>query len=174
MSTATGARTATNLFYAEAAVHYVKSKIYQGAGNRWDDVKASGGDSLICQIGVRAGAYWDRIGNTKEKAMRLVAERAARAGCGNCAEQSALAFVYLEGIGLKPLEWMAFENGNHGYVVIDREPGKVAVADWGPDAVISDPWLGKWYRAAELSKHWPGMIPGLIVGIKSDGTIYEA
>ena len=167
-------RTATNLFYAEAAVNYVKSKIHLGAGNKWEDVKKSWGDSAVCQIGVRAGGYWDRLGNSKEKAMRLIAERGERAACGNCAEQSALAFVYLEKIGLKPLEWMSFENGDHGFVVIDREPGKQNVAAWGPQAVVSDPWLGKWYRAVELSKHWPGMIPGLMVGIRPDGSVWES
>ena len=78
-------------------------------------------------------------------------------GCGNCGEQSALAFVYLRDLGLLPLDWMQVDNFKHAFVVL----GRVANSDpadyttWGSTSFYCDPWLGACGEAAVLHvRYW--------------------
>ena len=85
-------------------------------------------------------------------------------GCGNCGEQSALAFVHLRDIyKLFPLDWMQVGNFRHGFVVLGRigvtEPSKTST--WNDEAVICDPWRGEALAAADatyLKSESPGLI----------------
>ena len=80
---------------------------------------------------------------------------------GNCGEQAAIAFLYLEGITAAPLDYMQFDNDamgyDHAWIVIGRiagsDPHKVAT--WGSDAVWCDPWQlreGRVYSIDDLIK----------------------
>jgi len=64
-------------------------------------------------------------------------------GCGNCGEQSAMAFVYLRDIkGIRPLEWMQIGDFVHGFVVINRDAAtkEADASTWNASAVVCDPY----------------------------------
>ncbi|MDP2367792.1 hypothetical protein [Rhodoferax sp.] len=64
-------------------------------------------------------------------------------GCGNCGEQSAMAFVHLRDIQLmRPIEWMQIGDFRHGFVVIGRDAStkESDATTWNADAVVCDPY----------------------------------
>lgn len=81
--------------------------------------------------------------------VRLVAEGAKKNKCGNCGENSALAFMWLYDQGVRPLDWMNLGSADHAFVVIGRKPGAAANWQaWGKDAVVCDPW-GQGFRSGD-------------------------
>lgn len=73
-------------------------------------------------------------------AYRLVVAQAKRNGCGNCGENSILAFIYLYDLGVRPLDRMGVDK-DHAFVVIGRADGDVNdFKSWGPAAAVCDPW----------------------------------
>ncbi len=80
-----------NLAMAKNAVNYTMKKMTIGAANKNKDLFSSLGFSLFCVAGIR---------KTKESGsglayLRAIASESENAGCGNCAEQSAIAFIYM-------------------------------------------------------------------------------
>jgi hypothetical protein len=90
---------------------------------------------------------------------------AASAGCGNCGEQAAIAFSYLElSRNARPLDYVGpagstriVSSGNidHAFVVIGRVKGSDPLDQktWGVDAVVCDPWdgdSGSYYMASDI------------------------
>jgi hypothetical protein len=78
-------------------------------------------------------------------------------GCGNCGEQSAVAFDYLRGHGIRPIEWYQFvnlERADHAFVVINRraDSDRSDPTAW-PEAAICDPWENKHFRATDFWEH---------------------
>lgn len=73
---------------------------------------------------------------------------------GNCMEQSAIVFCYLQGSGVRPLDYYyaSGANADHQWVVIGRVKGSSAADPdkWGAEAVICDPWDKTWYAATEF------------------------
>ena len=155
-----------NMIAAQGAVRYVKEKLPTGAQNKLGDVLSSGGGSFTCVIGMKVAFSLVLSNQSTEQRISTIATTAERRGCGNCGEQSSVAFVHLDGQGVRPLELMQFSNVDHGFVVIGRTAGSDVKnpGAWGADAVVCDPWLkdGMAYPAAELRKHWPDGIPELI------------
>lgn len=82
-----------------------------------------------------------------------VAELAKKAGCGNCYEFSFVAVEIIKGIdpGVSA-EVVAYENGDHVFVVIDRVAGSTLrdSLTWGSFAVICDAWAGEVYPAGQM------------------------
>ena len=79
--------------------------------------------------------------------VRLMAEGAKKNKCGNCGENSALAFMWLYDQGVRPLDWMNLGAADHAFVVIGRKPGAAANwKAWGRDAVVCDSW-GQGFRS---------------------------
>jgi hypothetical protein len=81
---------------------------------------------------------------TKPKSMidlyRITASKAGLNGCGNCGENSILAFLFLYDRGIRPIERVGVDL-DHAFVVIGREPGDINdFTSWGPVAAICDPW----------------------------------
>ncbi|MGH9593962.1 MAG: hypothetical protein ACRD5L_12790, partial [Bryobacteraceae bacterium] len=78
-------------------------------------------------------------------------------GCGNCGEQSALAFVYLRDRRIHPLDWIQVNNFSHAFVVLGRDADS-DIGDyntWGRSSVYCDPWASSWGEAAVLrSRYW--------------------
>jgi hypothetical protein len=67
---------------------------------------------------------------------------------GNCGEQSALAFQFLQKKGIKPLDWAHFIHHDHAFVLIGRPSADSQITvgsppDWVRDLVICDPWKGR-------------------------------
>ena len=154
---------------AQAAVDFVKSKMVDGADNSVWDLISSGWDSHSCVPEMR-GSYQTEFwkNSPAQERIKVAAMWAERMGCGNCGEQSAIAYQWLLARGVLPLEFMAFEPPkNHNFVVLGRDPASdVAKAGtWGPDAVVCDPWKGKAYVASMLPQVWPAGVPKLVTGV---------
>jgi hypothetical protein len=79
-------------------------------------------------------------------------------GAGNCGEQAALAFKYLEERGIRPLDYVAIRtHGDHAFVVLGStvpiQPNNFA--DWSVEGVVCDAW-GKWVAiAGKLAVKYP-------------------
>ena len=155
---------AANLAMAMQAKTYVDGKIDIGAANQlpnsywgWPARKLCVAESREQIAKDLAGKAEDmkRPGADKMKAMvDTWAYWARHYGCGNCGEQSALAFVQLRDMWkARPLDWMQVGDWKHGFVVIGRASGTIAasIRTWNPEAVICDPWRGEACPADQAS-----------------------
>jgi len=71
---------------------------------------------------------------------RISANQARRNGCGNCGENSILAFLFLYDLGVRPLDRLGVDQ-DHAFVVIGRAAGDVNdFKSWGKAAAVCDPW----------------------------------
>lgn len=114
-----------------------RSKIVDDLKKQGPDIKRTGADPLKAMVDTWAS--WSRF-----------------YGCGNCGEQSALAFVQLRDVWkVFPLDWMQYGNFTHGFVVLGRigatNPAKIET--WNPEAVICDPWRGEALPASAVTRH---------------------
>lgn len=106
--------------------------------------------------------YINRTPNDPLKARRrnvrtLISQLSSRSGTGNCEEMSTYAFLQL--LKLYPninTEVMQFVQGDHMFIVINRDPRTVAANwhTWNDTAVIIDPWLGLSFEATDFGKIW--------------------
>jgi hypothetical protein len=117
-------------------------------------------------LGVRYERWWLQktfTDHTYDQLIRHEAMVAKRFGCGNCGEQSAVAFMYLMQYRVSPLDYMAFTNLDHAFVVLGRPKATddSAVSTWGDLAVVCDPWKneGIAYPAEYLQIQWPNGRP---------------
>jgi hypothetical protein len=136
-----------NMKAAEKAVSYVKTILPLGASNAAEDVLVSGGGSSACMLSLRA-SYSDEVkyGPQTDQWIERVAGAAEYAGCGNCAEQCAVAieFLLLPTTRIDALDFMGFDPSffDHQFLVIGREKNSTVnkISTWGLNAVICDPW----------------------------------
>jgi hypothetical protein len=150
----------TNLTFATKAVDYVKSKMTVGASNKVMDVVSTGFGSALCVMamrGVQDEAEWEPAREDQIPGWLVrVAAIAESAGCGNCGEQAALAFVHLyRELKVRPVHMMSRTGGvDHAFVVIGRAAGSKDgdYKTWGDAAVVCDPWHGKAYAARDIPK----------------------
>ncbi|HEX8639198.1 MAG TPA: hypothetical protein VF692_14105 [Pyrinomonadaceae bacterium] len=149
-----------NLSAAVIANQYVKSKMTIGASNK---LRVDFPVAWACSgSAINTGAMREQVDLDVAAALpgikpknklqltyqlqRIILEKsAARAeqfGCGNCGEQSAIAFVYLRRQKTFPLDWMEVNDFEHGFVIIGRKRGSDTTdyRTWGDEAVICDPW----------------------------------
>jgi hypothetical protein len=134
---------------------YVKKKMDIGSSNKFGDNLAGLTLPVWCVTTTQDQIAKDlksqaadvkRLGIDPRKAMVETWARHARdMGCGNCGEQSALAFVHLRDVWkVSPLDWMEVGGLAHGFVAIGRtsvtNPAKIET--WNPEAVVCDPWRG--------------------------------
>lgn len=150
-----GAARAANLALAFHAKTYVDSKIDIGASNQLPNAYWGWPARKLCVAESRSKIEEDLKGQTSNKG-RLDADSLKKMvdtwahwsrhyGCGNCGEQSALAFVHLRDTWkARPLDWMQVGDFEHGFVAIGRSTATVAssIRSWNPEAVICDPWRG--------------------------------
>ncbi len=141
------------LTHARAAQSAVRRYMTLGASNKTSDLLTSAGRSISCVDEIQK---FPRLFGYVEL-VREFATRAKNAGCGNCMEQAAIAFIDLFDQHVLPVDLMASERINHTFVVI----GRVKTSEqehpetWGPDAVVCDPWDEKAYPASEIQeKMW--------------------
>jgi hypothetical protein len=157
-----------NLNAAIQVEHYVRKTIDIGASNRFED-NLSG---LLLPVECVSTLREDIVKDLKSQAKDVIrlgldplkvyvetwAAHAKALGCGNCGEQSALAFVQLRDVWkVSPLDWMQVGNWSHGFVVIGRiattNPAKIET--WNPEAVVCDPWK-HYARPAKDAKYLVG------------------
>ncbi len=135
---------------ARAAMKYVQGKMDIGASNKI-------GTGMIAKALCAGGTFNKGALRTevdKELArlpedeqnyknyLQISANWAKFFGCGNCGEQSALAFVYLRDKGVRPLDWYQVDDFKHAFVIVGRAKGSDPLKweTWGWDAVMCDPW----------------------------------
>ncbi len=90
-----------------------------------------------------------------KKAMQMIAEAAQNAGLGTCLELAAVGFNYcLENSVSQKIEVFYIDGGNHVFLVIGRDPKSKPedFKNWGPHAVVCDPWSKKAYPASKIEK----------------------
>jgi hypothetical protein len=143
-----------NLVSAKEAVRQVQIALPKGAGNKISNLWEKGFEPAYCVDDMRKARDGDVPINTIPN-ISFVALQATGYKCGNCGEQSALAFMYLLNKGVSPLDIMCVVGRDHNYVVIGRENEDEGEGfgpiNWGANAVICDPWYGKFYRAGDMS-----------------------
>jgi hypothetical protein len=138
---------------AAQAVRYVFSRMDIGPSNKFPISYSGWPARTLCVAHSRARIRTDleqqaplvkRSGADPMKAMvDAFSYWAKEMGCGNCGEQSAMAFVYLRDIArVFPLDWMQIGDFAHAFVVLGRysETCESDVTDWNSEAVICDPY----------------------------------
>lgn len=143
-----------NLRWAAAAVEEAKRAVRLSSNSVWDEFSTSG-YALICVAMVRSESDDNNRGKYGLEAMRETAKAARRHGCGNCAEMSAIAFLYLYDQGIKVrLDRMAIQDGDHMFVLLDRAKGSdpTKPETWGARCAIADPWKGVVKPASQIEK----------------------
>lgn len=115
---------------------------------------------------------WGQGTMPMEDYLRELARVAGKNGCGNCGEQSAMAFVYLLNGETRPIDWMCLEKGDHWFKFMEGDHAFVVVgrsafsndddpATWGPEAIVCDAWHEDIYppnKLIPLWKHKPKLI----------------
>jgi hypothetical protein len=155
---------------AKAAVKYVISKMDIGASNKMQPWEWKGKVAKILCTGsaINKGAMREAVDKDLaelneikgkvgwKEAVDVFANQAKQWGCGNCGEQSALAFVYLRDHKVGPRDWMQIGNFAHAFVVVGR-PADSDEADcdtWGKKAVVCDPWSERAEPAMPYANIW--------------------
>jgi hypothetical protein len=141
---------------AQEIVAKVRSMLDIGAANQ----PTSGPAQVECVNRLRKftapdiqfrGAFFWSVGD-----LRTIADRAIRSRCGNCGEQSAIAFMMCVESKIEPIDYMqcAGPNEDHAFLVIgrreDSDPSRYD-ARWGKDAVVCDPWMNAAYPCSQMS-----------------------
>lgn len=150
-----------NLSAAVIANQYVKSKMTIGASNKlrvdflpaWQcSGSALNTGAMRKQIDrdlIAAAGTLPKTDNPIQREyqkQRLILEKtvanAEAYGCGNCGEQSAIAFAFLRRQKTFPLDWMEVNDYQHAFVIIGRKRGSDSTdyRTWGDEAVVCDPW----------------------------------
>lgn len=144
-----------HLSSAIMAVEYVKKHIDLGASNKFSDMFGTLTAVKFCtnemrdKVDQELASYSDAayVNNYNElefnkRYLRANAQWSKHYGCGNCGEQSALAFSYLEKQRIFPLDWVCTESWSHAFVIINRAKGSDInrYTTWGNSAIICDPW----------------------------------
>jgi hypothetical protein len=122
--------------------------------------KAAWNKADQCVYGdLRQTKEWQRIdaqtGGVQDlQDIQILSDLADHYGCGNCGELTAVTFIYLYNLSIRPLDFMVLKPpADHAFVVIGRS-GKSDDdsfgRNWGGDAVICDPW------ASGLKAFFPG------------------
>lgn len=169
---------------ARDAVRYVTSKMTYGAMDKQLDVfsalifdgiwmRNKVGDmrdkvetetrERIAKESRLPGADARRFGTGGDEYWRIrietEARRAALDGCGNCGEQSSIAFVYLRDLAkVAPLDYLEYLDGDHAFVLIGRaeEAFPQSPGTWGDSVVICNPWDEMVHTREEFMTRYPG------------------
>lgn len=155
----------TCLLRAEWAIDHVKNTVRIKTGNRAEGINRRQQDRADTNGWIERGRAVAHRTFTEQNLQVGLGEADVRAQvaafsrCGNCVEQSALAFEYLRGRGERGMAWMGFPDHNHMFVVMGLHTrpcdiaffniGGGAPLGWGPNAVVCDPWYHEWFLVRE-------------------------
>jgi len=102
-------------------------------------------------------ALLDVVRETPDLPLSQVVEMVEGYGVGNCEEMSSVGLKYArDQFGPEfPIERFAISRGDHIFLVIGRSAmsAESDYKNWGPDAVICDPWTGASFPATDLETH---------------------
>jgi hypothetical protein len=150
---------------AVQTVNYVEFKMDIGPSNKLPQSYWGWPARTLCVAESRKQMYQDlkrqtpalkRSGADPMKAkIETWANWAASYGCGNCGEQSAVAFVQLRDIWkIFPIDFMQTNDLSHAFVVLGRIgiTNPAAMATWNAEAVVCDPYYGEAIEAASCAR----------------------
>jgi hypothetical protein len=164
---------------AQSAITHVKGNVrYRGLNTAggWirDPIEAQQKvvarlDSMITGA-MRSGQYSG--GFNAETYINEMDRLAKDTNTGNCSELSAVAFNYLKGQGVTPIDYFAVFRGgwNHAFVILNRD-ATIPVPDfakWSYDAVVCDPLYDRAADAGHLAPWYPRMF-----SLKASDVIYR-
>lgn len=143
---------AINLGFAKQAIKYVDLKMTIGADNKpWNNFITlfSAESAHDCVARNREQKYQ----GPRLSKLRQAARQAEKSGCGNCGEQTAIAFFYLYDRKIGPLEYINRTQADHSFVVIGRlaDSPLDKPLEWGDDCVICDPWAREVYNLQNVN-----------------------
>jgi hypothetical protein len=160
------------LVSAKEAVKYVISKMDIGSSNKMQPWEWKGKVAKILCTGSAINKGAMREAQDKDlaelkrnkgtigwkEAVDVFANQARQWGCGNCGEQSAMAFVYLRDHKTGPRDWMKIGNFVHAFVVLGRpaDSNESDCTTWGKKAVVCDPWRERAEPAMPYANLWFG------------------
>lgn len=174
-----------NLTWAQKAIAFVKANLPRGASNDPDNFGQLF-DAATARYAAKAhmSAYEDNLMSqrsdlsvyaSRELMIAHIAAVALKFKAGNCAEQAALAFIYLRDHKIFPIDYIEKPAKvgtlfGHAFVVVGRlkgsDPNKVET--WGPDAVVCDPHQEKKaFPPADLPRYFG--VPTGYTGLRLDG-----
>ena len=139
----------------------------KGAKSRKDSEKAEAdskaawdkADKCVYQD-LRQNSEWERInsqdgGVQSLQDIQILSDLADHHGCGNCGEMTAVTFMYLYNLDIRPLDFMKLKKpADHAFVVIGRkgsDKDDKLGRNWGTNAVVCDPWASGLY----FYRDWP-------------------
>ena len=139
------------LSQAVTTVKYVQGKMEFGASNKFPNLAAAmcvgwGGMPGKMRQDVDKSLNAIQGGWNWKQRIDIEAYNAKSWGCGNCGEQASVAFAYLRGLNVLPLDYYQADTAltKHAFVIIGRDAGTNATdyRTWNKDAVVCDPWRG--------------------------------
>lgn len=143
------------MILGKGAMHFVKSKITLGSSNNilnplgwitpeWKFSLAEQSIVSICVDQLRTNASSKAKTSNADLINKylIYADQAEKSGCGNCGEQSALAFAWLMRHRAVPVEIMKVTNGDHAFCVLNRDSrtDPAHPDQWNEESVYCDPW----------------------------------
>ncbi len=164
---------------AQSAITHVKGNVrYRGLNTAGGWIRnplevnqkvVARADSLVTGA-MRSGQFHG--GFNAETYINELDKLARDTNTGNCSELSAVAFNYLKGRGITPIDYFAVFRGgwDHAFVVLNRD-ATIPVPDfakWSYDAVVCDPLYDRAADAGFLAAWYPRMFP-----LKSSDVIYR-
>ena len=155
-----------NLSAAREAVQYVKGKVKLGAANNPFKLQSGPVGQLkamdaILKVWKGEDADMEAKFINPADGLRVAQTFAANAelyGAGNCGEQSAMAYIHLRNRGVFPIDWVRFNDKDHGFVIVGRtkhgsyKGDEITRQPWFEDVVICDAY---WNRA----DYWKNLLP---------------
>ncbi len=165
-------RRRRNIHIAGSAVHFARSQLSYGAGNKLEDIWNTFGESNLRTLFGRAGDLFNDEYQFRDTVYKS-AVSAMTVRAGNCYEHAAVALMYLNDRNFKPIEMMEFKKADHVFVVIgrpkDSDPNDPAT--WGPTPAICDAWANRYYNVdlfEDQMWRWGGSASGLKVKLRID------
>lgn len=164
---------------AQSAITYVKTNVkYRGLNTAggWIRNPVDVPQKVVARIdsqftgAMRSGQFHG--GFNAETYINELDKLAKDTNTGNCSELSSVAFNYLKGQGITPIDYFAVFRGgwDHAFVVLNRDAA-IPVSDfakWSYDAVVCDPLYDRVADAGLLAPWYPRMFP-----LKSSEVIYR-
>lgn len=146
----------TYLAHAKAVLAQVGARMNSGTGTDnkfWHNFKTGPFGAMVNKMAIwevarQEDAYLKAMKKDRNDVGAVIEARAQAAqtmAAGNCGEQAALAFWYLQQRGVRPLDFVHFTDRDHAFVVLGSRVNITPnnFVQWSVDSVVCDPWGGR-------------------------------
>jgi hypothetical protein len=143
-----------HLMWSEAALSYVRRYMTIGASNKIVDVIGSLGESKSCVAKLKSEYASGRNFANWHDAVAECARLGRLRGCGNCGEQSAIAYMFFWDNAMQPVDWIKVNDVDHNFTLLGCAKGAGSdKSRWGRRCVVVDPWNGTCYPGSEIARN---------------------